>query len=139
MLPLSEVQTALYAALVPALAPVPVLDLAGPDQEYPYITIGEMIAGHADTLNDQGVDIDMTVHIWSRERGMQECQQLMQTAKDALDRKTFPVTGFQWVTTIWNYAQTMRDADGVTRHGILRFRVMTFQPELIPTPHLKGE
>lgn len=126
MLPLSEVQTAIYAALTPALAPVPVLDLAGPDQEFPYCTIGEFIAEHDDPLVEQAVDMEITVHVWSRERGMQECQQIMAAAKDALDRQRLPASGFQWVDTIWIHAQTMRDADGVTRHGILRFRVMTF-------------
>lgn len=128
MLPLAPVQTALYDALTAALAPVPVLDYAGKDDPFPYCTVGEMIAGHDDTLRDQAVDIEITVHLWSRHRGMQELQTLMALAKDTLDRKILPVTGFQWVTTIWTYAQTLRDADGVTRHGILRFRVMTFQP-----------
>jgi len=127
MLPLAPIQAAIWDALRPALAPVPVLDLAGLNQTYPYLTIGEMIGTQLDTLGEEAVDVEITVHIWSRQRGMQEMQQLMETAKNTLHRARLPVTGFQWVTTIWNYAQTMRDADGVTRHGILRFRVMTFQ------------
>ena len=127
MLPLSEVQTALFNALVPALAPVPVLDQAGPNQEYPYATIGEFVGGHDDTLGEQAVNLDVTVHLWSRERGMQECQQLMTAAKNALDRQRLPASGFQWVTTIWTDAQTLRESDGRTRHGILRFQVMTFE------------
>ena len=127
MLPLSEVQTAIYAALAPVLAPVPVLDQAGPNQEYPYCTIGEFVGGHDDTLREQAVNLDVTVHLWSREPGMQQCQQLMTLAKDALDRARLPATGFQWVTTIWLYAQTLREPDGETRHGILRFQVLTFQ------------
>lgn len=127
MLPLSEVQTAIYAALVPAVAPVPVLDLAGPDQEYPYLTIGEFTAEHDDALTEQAVNFELTVHVWSRQGGMQECQQLMTATKDALDRRRLSAAGFQWVDTIWHFAQTMRDPDGVTRHGILRFSVLTFQ------------
>lgn len=126
MLPLTEVQTALWNALTPALAPVPVVDAAGPNQSFPYATIGEFIGGESDTLNEQSVDFDVTVHLWSRQPGMQECQQLMTIAKDTLDRAVLPATGFQWVTTIWQYAQTLREPDGQTRHGILRFRVMTF-------------
>jgi hypothetical protein len=126
MLPLTEVQTAIFTALTPALAPVPVVDHAGPNQEYPYCTIGEFVAGHADTLGEQAVNMDVTVHLWSRQPGMQECQQLMTLAKDTLDRAVLPVTGFQWVTAIWQYAQTLREPDGETRHGILRFQVMTF-------------
>lgn len=127
MLPLSEVQKAFYDALTPALAPVLVLDQAGPNQEFPYATIGEFICGETDTLTEQSIDLEVTVHVWSRQPGMQQCEDLMTIAKDTLDRKVLPVTGFQWVTTIWNYAQTLREPDGQTRHGILRFRVMTFQ------------
>ncbi len=128
MLPISEVQTALYTALTAALAPVPVLDLAGPDQRFPYCTMGEFTATPDDPVTaEQGVDLDMTLHVWSRQPGMQEIQQLMQTAKDALHHKQLAVTGFQWVTTVWEMAQTMRDIDGVTRHGVMRFRILTFQ------------
>ena len=126
MLPLSEVQAAMFAALVPALAPVPVLDAAGPNQAYPYVTIGEVVGDQADTLNEQGVNLAWTVHVWSRQSGMQETQQLMARVKDALDRQRLPATGFQWVDTVWMNAQTLRDPDGVTRHGILRFTVATF-------------
>jgi hypothetical protein len=126
MLPLAEVQKAVYDALTVAVAPVPVLD-RGHNETFPYYTLGETISGHADTLTEQGVDIEVTVHAWSRQPGMQECEQMMALAKDAIDRRVLPVLGFQWVTAIWDYAQTMRDPDGVTRHGILRFRVLTFQ------------
>ena len=136
MLPLSEVQTALFNALVPALDPVPVVDHAGPNQVFPYVTIGESISEETDTLTEQAVDIEMTVHVWSRQEGMKECQQLMALAKDALDRRRLPAAGFQWVTTIWIYAQTLREPDGITRHGILRFRVPTFQEQ---AAHKKGD
>lgn len=128
MLPLSDVQKAFYDALVPALSPVPVLDNAGPNQTFPYLTIGEFIAGQTDTLNEQAVDMAVTVHVWSREPGMKQCQDLMRIAKDTLDRQRFTGTGFQWVDTVWEYGQTLREPDGVTRHGILRFRVETFSP-----------
>jgi len=126
MLPLSEVQTAIAAALGPALAPVPVLDQAGPNQTYPYVTIGEFVGDQVDTLNEQGANLEITVHAWSRQPGFQECQQLMARVKDALDRQRLPATGFQWVDTIWTYAQTLRESDGITRHGVLRFTVATF-------------
>jgi hypothetical protein len=113
---------------MPALAPVPVIDQAGPNQAYPYATIGEFIGEHADPLDGEAINLDVTVHVWSRQPGMQECQQLMAQAKNALSRAVLPVSGFQYVETIWLYAQTLREPDGVTRHGILRFQVQTFLP-----------
>src|SRR3954462_7913109 len=116
MLPIGAIQTAIFEALTAALAPVPVLDLAGPNQPYPYLTIGEFIGAPADTLNEQGVDHELTVHVWSRQPGMQECAELMEVAKNALDRHRLIIEGFQWVDTVWTQAQTMRDPDGKTRH-----------------------
>lgn len=127
MLPIAEVQRAVYNALTLAVAPVPVLDQAGPNQAFPYCTIGEFLGEPADTLDRQGVDFELTVHVWSRERGMSEIEALMATAKDTLHDARLPITGAQWVTMRWFQAQTLRDIDGRTRHGIMRFRVLTFQ------------
>jgi hypothetical protein len=127
MLPLSEVQAAIYAALVPALAPVPVLDHAGPNQSYPYVTIGEFLGEPADTLGELGADLDLTVHVWSRQPGMKETQELMTRVKNTLHRQRLSAAGFQWVDTIWTNALTMREPDGMTRHGVLRFTVQTFE------------
>lgn len=127
MLPINSVQQGLYTVLTAACAPVPVVDNAGPNQSYPYVSIGEAIGEHADTLGEMGVDLEFTVHVWSRQLGMQECSDLMEAAKNALHRQSFPLADAQWVSTIFVQAQTMRDADGKTRHGILRFRVLTFE------------
>jgi hypothetical protein len=126
LLPIAAAQQAVYDALQAALAPVPVFDDAGVNQSYPYVTIGEFIGGHADTLNDEAADFEMTVHVWSRQPGMKECADLMEAAKNALHRVPLVSSDFQWVDTIWNYAQTLRDPDGRTRHGVLRFRMLTF-------------
>lgn len=127
MLPINAVQQGLYQVLSVALAPVPVLDGVGESRLYPYVSIGEVIGEHADTLDRDGVDLEFTIHVWSRQLGMQECADLMEAAKIALHRQSFALADAQWVTTIMTQAQTMRDADGKTRHGILRFRVLTFQ------------
>src|SRR5262252_10195894 len=134
MLPLSGVQTGIYNALIPALDPVPVLDQVGPNQTFPYLTMGESIVVEDDTLDKQGVNIEFTVHVWSRQRGAQEIQDLMAQAKDALHDQRLPAVGFQWVATKLIYGQTLRDVDGQTRHGILRFRVLTFEAPATPPP-----
>lgn len=127
MLPINSVQQSIFQVLGAALAPVPVVDDAGESRAYPYVSIGEVIGEHADTLGEMGVDLEITIHVWSRQLGMQECADLMEAAKDALHRQSFPLADAQWVSTIFVQAQTMRDADGRTRHGILRFRVLTFE------------
>ena len=128
MLPLSEVQTALYAALAAACSPVPVLDHAGPDQEYPFVTLGEITAEQLDHLANEATGLDVFVHVWSRQPGMKEIQQIMTAAAAAVHRRTFTLAtaGNQCVSARWQFSQTLRDADGVTRHGVMRFRVELF-------------
>jgi len=127
MLPLSEVQTVLFGALTSALTPVPVLDYAGPDQDYPYCTIGEFTGEQEDTLTDEGVGMDVLIHLYSRLPGMQQLQLMMAAVKDALHGVTFSLPdGMQYVMTTWEFAQTLREPDGVTRHGVMRFRVSVF-------------
>ena len=128
MLPLSEVQAAVYAALVPALAPVPVLDHAGNNQLYPYVTIGELAAEHDDTLGEEGSALEVMVHLWSRQPGMLELQTMMAQAEAAMHRAKLTLAGgLQWVASVLEYSATLRDADGVSRHGVMRFRVTVFQ------------
>jgi hypothetical protein len=58
---------------------------------------------------------------------VRETALLMAQITDLLDRWKPAGSGFQWVDTIYEQSQTLRDIDGVTRHGILSFRVLTFQ------------
>lgn len=128
MLPLSDVQLALYAAIGAAVS-VPVLDGAGPDQEYPFVTIGEFTAEPDDALRDAGAAIEAMVHIWSRYPGMREIQTLMELISLALHRQTLTLAGgAQWVESSVDYSATLRDPDGITRHGVMRIRILTFQP-----------
>lgn len=126
MLPLDDIQGAIYHALTLALAPIPVRDHVHRDQAYPYTTIGEMSATPDDALTARGNDIELTVHHWSRQPEMAEIQNMMQRAYSALHYKRFRMEGAQWVQTVYVIAQTLRDIDGVTRHGIMRFRVSVF-------------
>ncbi len=127
MLPLHEIQRAIYDKLVPVLAPVPVLDNAGPDQSFPYVTIGEFISLPQDTLDKAGVNSELTVHTWSRQLGMAETSGLMAAVWDTLHRQDLSFPTCQFVAMRCENAQTMRDADGRTRHGIVRVIVGTFQ------------
>ena len=135
MLPIAEVQAVIYGALTSALSPVAVLDAAGPDQEFPYVTVGEFAGEHDDTLSDQCVYLDAMIHVWSRQAGMQQTQFLMEAIKDALHRQKFSLPGqMQWVSCVWEYGQVLRDPDGVTRHGVMRFRISVFQRAAVVTP-----
>jgi hypothetical protein len=130
MLPLIEVQTAIYTVLVPVLAPVPVFDAGSRhDFSYPYVIVGaETGGGTSDTLTEQGVDVLATVHVWSRQPGMKETFALMAKVKDAIHDQRLPLAnGVQWVGAKLDLFDSFPDLDGVSRHGFLKFRVFTFK------------
>jgi len=127
MLPLHEMQKAVFDKLVPVLAPVPVLDNAGPNQTYPYVTLGEFIGLPQDTLDKVGVNTELTIHSWSRQLGMAEISELMTAVWDTLHRQDLTLQTCQFVAMRCDNAQTLRDADGRTRHGIVRVVIQTFQ------------
>lgn len=126
---MADVQKAIFHALQPALGSVQVVDQAGANQAFPYCTIGEFIGEPADTLANHGADFELAIHIWSRALGMNECQTLMDTVVRTLHDQKLPFPGIDWVMVAMRFfqAQTLREIDGRTRHGIVRFRVMTFE------------
>lgn len=128
------VQQAIYAALrgstaVKALIgnPARVYDYVPTDSTFPYVTIGEgtAVPGEADTKSEDGMEQTINVHTWSRERGMSETKQIMGAVIDALDQANLSIAGFSLVMLRFEFSESMMDPDGLTRHGVQRFRVVT--------------
>ena len=47
---------------------------------------------------------------------------------DAIDKATLTVTDHTLVQLRFEFSDTMPDPDGLTRHGVQRFKVMTTKP-----------
>lgn len=121
--PFLDVQRTLYEVLSGALA-CPVADEHPPNAAFPYVTIGAFVAMPNDFLQETGADLAAQVDVWSRQRGNFECEQIMQQVIDLLHRRVYTLPTAQWASCSLQMAQVMRDADGVTRHGVMRFLVM---------------
>lgn len=124
--PFGDVQRAFYEVLTAALAPVPVLDDHPTNELFPYITIGVLNSLPDECLIEQGAEIGMQVDVWSIQPGMQETQYLMSSIIEALQHRKLILQGDQWVDTRWEMGDVIRDPDGRTRHGVLRFNVSTW-------------
>lgn len=129
--PFGDVQRAFFEVLTAALAPVPVLDDHPTNELFPYVTIGVLNSLPDECLIEQGAEISMQVDVWSIQPGMQETQQLMSAVIEALQHKWLDLAGDQWVDTKWEMGDVVRDPDGRTRHGVLRFTVTTFAGAVI--------
>jgi hypothetical protein len=121
-----EVQKAVYNAIKAAMpATVPVLDNVPDNQAAPYVSIGDGTDIEWDTDDSYGRETTITVHTWSSYRGMKEVKELMFLIKTALHNVSLVVTGEKLVLCFWEFSETMLDSDGLTRHGVQRFRLIT--------------
>lgn len=94
---------------------------------FPYVTIGEVTEGPNDTMGKTGRDITITLHHWSQAKGMKQVHQLHNRVDELLDRWAPTVAGWETVEMLLEFYDTLRDPDGVTRHGVSRYRVYVHQ------------
>lgn len=127
------VQAAMVAALKAASAvtsllangAASVLDDVAPDTPYPYLAVGETTGRRWDTKTEGGMDQQVTLHTWSRYRGLKEAKEIMAAVVAALDGQALAVTGHDLVDLRLEFSEVLLDPDGLTRHGVQRFRVLT--------------
>lgn len=127
------VQTALVAALqadssvagLLAQGAASVLDHVPQSTPYPYLVVGESKATPFDSKTEEGMEQVVTLHSWSTYNGMSEIKSIMAAVVAALDRASLAVSGHALVDISFVSSEAMLDEDGVTRHGIQRFRVLT--------------
>lgn len=91
---------------------------------FPYVRVGEFTAIPFDTHDSQGSDNTITIHSWSRYRGMSEIKRIQRQVYLALHRFGLVVTGVDMIDCQWESADVFLDDDGLTRHGVQRFRIM---------------
>lgn len=118
------IQQAIYAAVSAAVS-VPVYDDPPADAALPYLTIGDDTVVPSRTKTEDGHEITVTVHAWSLGRGRKGVKELLSEVYDVLNDKDLSVPGFSVVDVSFEYADSFRDADGLTWHGVARYRVIT--------------
>lgn len=125
------VQDAIHDALVAASA---VTTLVGTDNvhdhtdagtTYPYIVIGEVAAVPFDVKGTDGMDQTVQIDTWSRYRGSKEAKDIMRAVYQTLHRASLTIAGQDLVQIRWTFSDIDRDPDGLTRHGIQQFQVIT--------------
>ncbi len=125
-------QQAVYGALtgdagVQTLLGVParVFDHVPQGSDFPYLVIGEATTGPFDTMTEPGMEHRLAIHSWSRHRGLKETKQIMAAVVDTLDQKSLSLSGHALILLRFEFGATLLDPDGLTRHGVQRFRALT--------------
>ncbi len=91
---------------------------------YPFVSLGEETSIDYGTKNEDGGETTINIHIWSQYKGAKETKQIMDRIHDLLHDSSLTVTGFNLVNLRFEYSDILRDPDGVTRHGVMRFRAI---------------
>jgi hypothetical protein len=125
-------QQAVYSALTghPVIQgllgnPARVFDHVPQGSAFPYLVIGESRAAPFDTKTEAGLEQRLTLHAWSRYRGLKQIKEIMAAVLDVLDGQALTVSGQALILLRFEFATTFVDDDGLTRHGVQRFRALT--------------
>lgn len=92
---------------------------------FPYLAIGDTTEAEFDTDDSTGREFTVTLHVWSRYLGMAQVKNIMDQVKIVLHNQVLAVTGELVVFVYWEFAEVFLDPDGITRHGVTRFRINT--------------
>ena len=129
-----ELQKAIYSELaadagVKALIgdPARLYDHVSASPTYPYVTLGEAIAIDESTFGKLGQEHMVDVDTWSRYRGAKEAKEIMSVISKALHEATLTLSGFDHAGIMLDFSQLLRDPDGITRHGVQRFKAITLE------------
>ena len=91
---------------------------------YPFVVLGEETAIDYGTKDLVGGETTINIHIWSQYKGSKETKNIMDRIHDLLHDSDISVSGFNLINLRFEYSDIMRDPDGVTRHGVMRFRAI---------------
>lgn len=119
-----ELQKAIFAVVSSAVSPTPVYDDVPDNKVPPYVRIGETTDLEWDTDDSIGREATITIHSWSVYRGMKEVKDLMDAIKAVLHNQSLTVTGQTVVLVLQEFSETLVESDGLTRHGVQRFRIL---------------
>lgn len=127
---LFALQTAIYSALsgdsnLTSTLSCGVYDDTPEESAFPYIVIGEDTTTDYSTKDVDGGATTMTVHVWSQYKGSKETKNIIDRVHTLLHDSALSQSGFNLVNMRYEFSDIIRDPDGVTRHGIIRFRAIT--------------
>ena len=91
---------------------------------YPYVQLGEDVAIDYSTKDQTGSEVSVNVDVWSRYRGSLEAKNIMDRVHTLLHDSSLSVAGSNFINMRFEFSDIIRDPDGITRHGVMRFRAI---------------
>ena len=103
-----------------------ILDDVPQGTNYPYVQIGEETSIDAGLKDKEAQEYTLTIHIWSRYRGNKETKEIAERIYTLLHNGAISVTGASLANISNEFFTILIDDDGITRHGVMRFRAIVF-------------
>ena len=124
-----ELQQAIYTALTGDATLMAMIqgvhDHVPQGAAFPYVTVGEATARDWSAVGLNGIEATLILNVWSRARGRKEAKQIMAEMHRILDDANLAVSGHALVDLRFEFSETMLDPDGLTYHGVTRYRAKT--------------
>jgi hypothetical protein len=115
------------AAGLTALVSTRIYDYVPQAPTFPYVVFGDDTGTDWSTFGRLGEEVTITIHAWSRERGRKETKSIQSQIDAALNRQALTITGYTAVSCVREYQESFQDPDGITYHGVQRFRVFAHE------------
>ena len=118
------VQTAIFDKLTADITTTTYDSVPQDTTGFPYITIGDDTFNEFDGDDFTGFDATLTIHTWSQTDGKTELKSLQGEIYNSLHHTNLTILGYNVITIDQVFADSFVDTDGLTRHGVQRFRIL---------------
>lgn len=98
-----------------------VFDHVPPKTAYPYMTIGDTRATDISTMDIALTQMELVLHVYSRERGRKEISDIMRQLHDLLHDSNPVMEDHVAVSLRYTGSDITQEGDGLTYHGRMRF------------------
>lgn len=91
---------------------------------YPFVGIGQDTSVDFSTKDANGSENTITLDIFSRYLGSKETKDIMDRVHTLLHDAAITVSGQNLINIRFEFGDILREPDGLTRHGVMRFRAI---------------
>lgn len=96
-----------------------------PNPSFPYVTIGETQENDDSVQFLTASEMFVDIHVWTRDSGFSSCKAICDAIKATLDDQDLVLTDQRCVSILHRITRTFRDADMLTKHGVVTLVALT--------------
>lgn len=93
-------------------------------ESYPYVVLFEVGMDNDDNDAELGFDGTLNIHSWSDQRNIETIGSIQKAIYDALHHAELTMNDYSLVDIHQEFSTILRDPDGITMHGVQRYRIM---------------